>query len=92
MNISANGIAFIKAEEAFIPVPRTDTSLLCWGYGHDELPSEHIPQSISESDADALLLHDLCPHEVRVSHLAGWTNQINSMRCVHFPITLEMAR
>ncbi len=72
MNISVNGIDFIKSEEGFIAVPRIDTDRLCWGYGHNQLPGEHIPQSISPIDAERLLHSDLLPHVAAVNQHAPW--------------------
>ena len=59
MNISANGIQFIKDRELFTAIPKLDCGHWMWGYGHDQKPGETIPESITEQDASALLLSDL---------------------------------
>lgn len=60
MNISQAAFDFISENEGYVPVPRIDSGgKLVWGHGHNQQPGEAVPQSISLSDADALLWNDL---------------------------------
>ena len=81
MTTSENGIAFIKGNEGFVPVPKMDNGKLAWGYGHDQQPGETPPAAISEPDADALLRSDLASRfEPPVNSLAPGRIRTNSMR------------
>lgn len=76
MKTSENGIAFIKGNEGFSPVPKNDNGHLAWGYGHDQRGVEAIPESISLDIADSLLRSDLAKYfEPYVNSLAPWANQ-----------------
>ena len=75
MQLSENGLGFIKREEGFAPHPALDTDKQSWGYGHNRVGNEPVPLSITLADAEALLTKDLAPHELAVNHLAPWANQ-----------------
>jgi lysozyme len=59
MQISENGIRFIKSFEEFAAYPYDDNGRMAWGYGHDRQGDEPVPQQISQAQADALLRQDL---------------------------------
>ena len=75
MEISQNGLNLIMQSEGFSATPYDDNGKQCWGYGHDALPGEAVPASITEADAQALLLEDLAPVMNSVSKLAPLANQ-----------------
>lgn len=75
MNISQNGIAFLKQEEGFIAAPKLGTDKLCWGYGHNRVGIELVPRSITVPQAETLLQSDLVAHVATVNKLAPWANQ-----------------
>ena len=76
MKTSANGVAFIKAQEGYTPKPQDDNGHLMWGYGHDRRGYELVPDYISLGDSGLLLISDLEAYfEPVVNHLAPWANQ-----------------
>lgn len=76
MNTSPNGIAFIKGEEGYTPVPKDDNGHLMWGHGHDRVGFEPVPDHITPLDADSLLIHDVYTRfDPHTSALAPWANQ-----------------
>jgi GH24 family phage-related lysozyme (muramidase) len=76
MKTSANGIAFIIANEGYTPKPKDDNGHLMWGHGHDRRGFELVPDYISLADSGALLAEDLPLYfEPHVNELAPWANQ-----------------
>lgn len=59
MQISQQGIAFIKRQEGFSAYAKSDGKKQQIGYGHDILPAENFTQPMSEASADNLLQSDL---------------------------------
>ncbi len=59
MTTSEAGIAFIKSCEGFSAYPYNDNGRTAWGYGHDQLSGEEIPESVSRDQAAAILYLDL---------------------------------
>jgi GH24 family phage-related lysozyme (muramidase) len=75
MKTSANGIAFIKANEGYTPKPTDDNGHLMWGHGHDQRPGELPPAYTSPEMAQAILERDLAKYvEPHVAALAPWAN------------------
>ena len=70
MKISAQGTAFICVWEAFASHPYQDASgITTWGYGHARRAREPVPASITEEQASALMVSDLCAAEDAVNRL-----------------------
>lgn len=89
MQTSANGLAFIAANEGYSPTPTSDNGHPMWGHGHDQRGSEPIPASISLEDADALLVTDCRTfYEPTVRALAPWANQTQFDALVDFAYNL----
>ena len=59
MTTSENGLKFIELNEGFSATAYNDNGKLCWGYGHDQQPGENAPESLTEEEAEALLINDL---------------------------------
>ncbi len=69
MQISANGITFIKSNEGFVGTVYDDNGKPAIGYGHDLAPGEAAAYAdgITQEQAEALLLHDLVPIQTALS-------------------------
>jgi lysozyme len=92
MRTSANGVAFIKANEGYTPRPKDDNGHLMWGHGHDRRGFELVPDYISFADSDNLLIADLGMYfEPQVSALAPWANQNQFDALVDFAYNLGTA-
>ncbi len=59
VQISENGIAFIKQAEGFSASVYGDAGNEAVGYGHDLQPGESFPNGITIEEADALLRKDI---------------------------------
>lgn len=59
MTTSEKGIAFIKQAEGFSAHLYGDNGRQAIGFGHDLLPGESFPSSISVSEAETILRADL---------------------------------
>lgn len=70
MRVSDNGIGFIKRHEGcMLTAYKCPAGVLTIGYGHTE--GVHAGMTISESQADMYLRHDLTPVEACVSNAVG---------------------
>lgn len=90
MKTSAEGRAFIKGSEGFVSKPTPDNGKMAWGYGHDQLPGEPLPESITPDEADVLLQQDLAKIEPRVSELAPWATQTQFDALIDFAYNLGL--
>ncbi len=69
MQISGQGIQFVKTWEQYAPRPYRDQGgNWTWGYGHKRIPGEPIPSFVSTRDALTLLEQDLHFAEAAVNH------------------------
>lgn len=59
MQISPAGIALIESNEGFSSAPYIDNGKWATGFGHDLLPGEPIPSSVTREQAEATLISDL---------------------------------
>lgn len=92
MKTSANGIEFIKANEGYTPKPKDDNGHLMWGHGHDRRGFELVPDYISLSDSNILLIEDLSTYfEPAVNKLAPWANQNQFDALIDFAYNLGTA-
>lgn len=63
MQVSANGIAFIKALEGLKLTPFNDAGHTAIGYGHDFAAGASIPQRITIAQANSILSEDIATVE-----------------------------
>jgi GH24 family phage-related lysozyme (muramidase) len=59
VQISPAGIALIESNEGFSSAPYNDNGKTAWGFGHDQLPQEAVPASVTREQAEATLISDL---------------------------------
>ena len=70
MQLSADGLELIKHAEGFRSRKYADVAgLPTIGYGHRLIPPESYPRGVSESQATAMLLHDVGAAEQAVARL-----------------------
>lgn len=90
MTTSANGLAFICSNEGFSATPYYDNGKPCWGYGHDKRPGEAVPVSITQEDAQTLLMADVAPLEAFLSAHETTLNQNQFDALVDFGYNLGL--
>jgi Phage-related lysozyme (muraminidase) len=75
MNISQNGIDFIRANEGFSATVYDDNGHPCIGYGCDLTSSQSYPNGITEAEATQLLVERVQPILSVIAELFPAANQ-----------------